>query len=79
MDAACVMPGGIVAFHDAATFAGGWPQPDWGPVESHKPAVSLERSVRMEDCSRGGFARGGTEILSTAVWALYQFLNQPPC
>ena len=28
----CVMPGGIVAFHDAATFAGGWPQPDWGPV-----------------------------------------------
>lgn len=27
-----VMPGGIVAFHDAATFKGGWPQPDWGPV-----------------------------------------------
>jgi predicted O-methyltransferase YrrM len=27
-----VIPGGIVAFHDAALFQGGWPQPDWGPV-----------------------------------------------
>jgi predicted O-methyltransferase YrrM len=27
-----VAPGGIVAFHDAAVFAGGWPQADWGPV-----------------------------------------------
>ena len=27
-----VIPGGIVAFHDAAIFQGGWPQPDWGPV-----------------------------------------------
>jgi methyltransferase family protein len=28
-----VVPGGIVAFHDAAVFPGGWSQPDWGPVE----------------------------------------------
>jgi len=27
-----VIPGGVVAFHDAAIFQGGWPQPDWGPV-----------------------------------------------
>jgi predicted O-methyltransferase YrrM len=27
-----VIPGGVVAFHDARTFPGGWPQPDWGPV-----------------------------------------------
>jgi len=27
-----VIPGGIVAFHDAALFRGGWPQPNWGPV-----------------------------------------------
>jgi len=27
-----VMPGGIVAFHDAAIFRGGWTQPNWGPV-----------------------------------------------
>ena len=27
-----VIRGGVVAFHDAAVFAGGWPQPDWGPV-----------------------------------------------
>jgi predicted O-methyltransferase YrrM len=27
-----VIHGGVVAFHDAATFSGGWPQPDWGPV-----------------------------------------------
>lgn len=27
-----MVPGGIVAFHDAAVFPGGWPQPDWGPV-----------------------------------------------
>jgi hypothetical protein len=27
-----VVPGGIVVFHDAAIFPGGWPQPDWGPV-----------------------------------------------
>jgi predicted O-methyltransferase YrrM len=28
-----VVPRGIVAFHDAAIFQGGWPQPDWGPVK----------------------------------------------
>ena len=28
-----VIPGGVVAFHDAAIFTGGWPQPDWGPVK----------------------------------------------
>ena len=28
-----VIRGGIVAFHDAAIFDGGWPQPDWGPVK----------------------------------------------
>jgi len=28
-----VIPGGIVAFHDAGTFEGGWPQPDWGSVK----------------------------------------------
>jgi hypothetical protein len=27
-----VIPGGVVAFHDAAIFQGGWPQPNWGPV-----------------------------------------------
>lgn len=27
-----VIKGGVVAFHDAAVFPGGWPQPDWGPV-----------------------------------------------
>jgi predicted O-methyltransferase YrrM len=27
-----VISGGIVAFHDAAIFRGGWPQPNWGPV-----------------------------------------------
>jgi predicted O-methyltransferase YrrM len=27
-----VIPGGIVAFHDATIFQGGWPQPNWGPV-----------------------------------------------
>jgi hypothetical protein len=27
-----VAPGGVVAFHDAAIFEGGWPQPNWGPV-----------------------------------------------
>jgi predicted O-methyltransferase YrrM len=27
-----VILGGIVAFHDAAVFEGGWPQPNWGPV-----------------------------------------------
>jgi len=27
-----VIPGGVVAFHDAAVFEGGWPQPNWGPV-----------------------------------------------
>ena len=27
-----VIPGGIVAFHDAAIFQGGWTQPNWGPV-----------------------------------------------
>lgn len=27
-----VVPGGVVAFHDASTFPGGWPQDDWGPV-----------------------------------------------
>jgi predicted O-methyltransferase YrrM len=30
---AFVIPGGIVAFHDAAVFPGGWTQPDWGPVK----------------------------------------------
>jgi hypothetical protein len=27
-----VIPGGVVAFHDAALFPGGWPKPNWGPV-----------------------------------------------
>jgi len=27
-----VIPGGVVVFHDAAVFPGGWAQPDWGPV-----------------------------------------------
>jgi predicted O-methyltransferase YrrM len=27
-----VIPGGIVAFHDAAIFQGGWTQPNWGSV-----------------------------------------------
>jgi predicted O-methyltransferase YrrM len=27
-----VIPGGLVAFHDAAIFQGGWPQQNWGPV-----------------------------------------------
>jgi hypothetical protein len=28
-----VVPGGVVAFHDAATFPGGWTQENWGPVK----------------------------------------------
>jgi predicted O-methyltransferase YrrM len=28
-----VIPGGVVAFHDAAVFPGGWAQEDWGPVK----------------------------------------------
>jgi len=28
-----VVPGGVVAFHDASTFSGGWPQDDWGLVK----------------------------------------------
>ena len=28
-----VVTGGIVAFHDAAVFPGGWTAPDWGPVK----------------------------------------------
>ena len=27
-----IIPGGLVAFHDAAIFQGGWPQQNWGPV-----------------------------------------------
>jgi predicted O-methyltransferase YrrM len=27
-----VVPGGVVVFHDAATFPGGWTREDWGPV-----------------------------------------------
>jgi predicted O-methyltransferase YrrM len=27
-----VTRGGVVAFHDARTFPGGWPREDWGPV-----------------------------------------------
>jgi predicted O-methyltransferase YrrM len=27
-----VVPRGVVVFHDAAVFPGGWPQQDWGPV-----------------------------------------------
>ena len=27
-----VEPGGVVVFHDARVFAGGWTAPDWGPV-----------------------------------------------
>lgn len=27
-----VQPGGVVFFHDARVFEGGWPSPDWGPV-----------------------------------------------
>jgi predicted O-methyltransferase YrrM len=28
-----LIPGGVVAFHDAAIFPGGWTQPSWGPVK----------------------------------------------
>jgi Methyltransferase domain len=28
-----VVPGGVVVFHDAATFSGGWTGEDWGPVK----------------------------------------------
>jgi len=28
-----VAPSGVVAFHDAATFPGGWTRQDWGPVK----------------------------------------------
>ena len=28
-----VIPGGVVAFHNAAIFEGGWPRQDWGPVK----------------------------------------------
>jgi hypothetical protein len=28
-----VVPRGVVVFHDAATFPGGWTQEDWGPVK----------------------------------------------
>jgi predicted O-methyltransferase YrrM len=28
-----VAPSGVVAFHDARIFPGGWCQPDWGPVK----------------------------------------------
>jgi hypothetical protein len=28
-----VAPSGVVAFHDARLFPGGWCQPDWGPVK----------------------------------------------
>ena len=28
-----VVPGGVVAFHDSATFPGGWTEKDWGPVK----------------------------------------------
>jgi hypothetical protein len=28
-----VIPGGVVVFHDARVFPGGWPQPNWGPVK----------------------------------------------
>lgn len=27
-----VIPGGVIAFHDAAVFPLGWTRPDWGPV-----------------------------------------------
>ena len=27
-----VQPGGVVIFHDARIFEGGWPRPEWGPV-----------------------------------------------
>jgi len=27
-----VEPGGVVIFHDARVFEGGWPRPEWGPV-----------------------------------------------
>jgi hypothetical protein len=27
-----LVPGGVVVFHDAATFTGGWTREDWGPV-----------------------------------------------
>ncbi len=29
----CVSAEGLVAFHDANTFPGGWVQPSWGPVQ----------------------------------------------
>lgn len=28
-----VVPGGVVVFHDAATFPGGWTREDWAPVK----------------------------------------------
>jgi len=28
-----VIPGGVIAFHDAALFPLGWTRPDWGPVK----------------------------------------------
>jgi hypothetical protein len=28
-----IVPDGIVVFHDARVFPGGWTKPDWGPVK----------------------------------------------
>jgi predicted O-methyltransferase YrrM len=41
-----VAPGGVVAFHDAAVFPGGWTQPDWGPV---RLVDQFFRSPRMPE------------------------------
>ena len=47
-----VRPGGVVIFHDARVFAGGWPSPDWGPVrlvdELFRHSHSLEWTIAEE-------------------------------
>ena len=48
-----VIQGGVVAFHDAAVFPGGWPQEHWGPVklvnslfrEKHLPGWKIVQEI----------------------------------
>jgi predicted O-methyltransferase YrrM len=48
-----VQPGGVVIFHDARVFEGGWPAPDWGPVRlvnqlfrsAHNPEWTIAEEV----------------------------------
>lgn len=48
-----VRPGGVVIFHDARVFEGGWPGPDWGPVrlanelfrQAHTPEWTIAEEV----------------------------------